>query len=115
MGVSHHVGDDGQHLLATFAQLVLKVNIARCDERVNPSPWCRSHRFRAGLDVAFRRPRQPADHWPVFSTDLLRNALDSGEIPRTCEGKTRFNHIDAQSRQLLRDRQFLLKVETGSR
>ena len=51
----------------------------------------------------------------MFTSDLLGDAVDSREITLAGEGEARFDDINTQSCQLLRDRQFFLKVETGSR
>ena len=52
MGIRHHVWNDGQHLLTAFAQFVFEVNIAGCDESMDPSSRGWSNRFRASFDVA---------------------------------------------------------------
>ena len=91
------------------------MNVTGSNKGVDAPSWGRSQSFRAGFDVASRRPGQPADHRPVFTSDLLGDAVDSREITLAGEGEARFDDINTQSCQLLRDRQFFLKVETGSR
>ena len=114
-GIGHHLRHNRQHLFACLAQLVLEVDVAGGNKRVNPSPWRWSHGVCTGFDVGTRGPGQATNNGAVFATNLLSNALHRSEITRACKGEASLDHIHAETGQLLRDRQLLLEVEAGSR
>ena len=114
-GIGHHLGGDGQHLVAAFAELVLEVDVGGGDEGVDAPVSGRGNGIGAGFDVAGGGPGQAADGGPVRGSDAGGDALHGVEIAAAGEGEAGLDDVDTQACQLLSDRELLLQVEAGTR
>ena len=95
--VGHGVPYLPQAVGAGSAQLVLEVQVARCDESVDARPRRAADRRRRSLDVLLQRPRKRADG---RGFDRIRYGLYRLEVSRRCGGETRLHHIDAKRFEL---------------
>ncbi|OPZ84158.1 MAG: hypothetical protein BWY76_01971 [bacterium ADurb.Bin429] len=100
-----------QHFLARLSQLILHVDVGGGDEGVNALALRGRHRFGHRHDVLLVRAAEPGDSRPLH---FLGNAVDRLEIALGRDGKTRFNDIYAQARELAGDFQLLLDIHAGT-
>ena len=110
--IRHHFHRPCQTLLARDFQLVLKVNIAGCDKRMNPRMFGIFKRLRRAFNIAFHRARQRTDN-RLF--DRFSHGLHRLEIAIGSNGKARFDHVHAQRFEMLRDRDFVFLVHRYAR
>mmetsp|Transcript_14932 Transcript_14932/g.56703 ORF Transcript_14932/g.56703 Transcript_14932/m.56703 type:complete len:387 (+) Transcript_14932:815-1975(+) len=115
LGVGHHLRGDVQHLAAALAQPALHVDIAGGDEGVDAGEARALDRLRAQLDVLGQRSCQAADDGRVHAgSDHLCDLLDGLEVARRRDGEAGLDHVDAQARQLLRQRELLVRVHRAA-
>ena len=106
-------GDGARNdLLLGHAQLKLAVNRARRQEDVNTRFLRFFQRFPRAIDIVIDAPRQTANNRALNDAGDFANRL---KIAFGRDGKTRFDHVDAEIDQRLRDFQFLLHVHTCAR
>ena len=110
-GVADHLGNDAQDIGSALAQFVLEMDVAGCDEGMDPAAGRRGHRISTGLDISFGGTGQTADDRALLPSDDLGDPLNGREVPWTGEGEARLDHIDTKPRQLLSNGQLLFQVE----
>jgi hypothetical protein len=113
LGVGHHLGGDGQHLLTTLAQFVLHVDVGGGDEGVDAALGSGGDRPTRRLNVLFRSSRQAADGGAVGGAHLARDLVHRLKIPRAGKGEPGFDDVHPKSSQLPRDRKLLIHVKGG--
>src|ERR671914_273760 len=87
-------------VLARRLELVLDVDVGRRDERVDPRSLGIAHRLGGALDVGGMSAREPGDHG---TADLARYRADRLEVARRRDREAGLDHVDAESRELVRD------------
>ncbi len=113
------MGNSGSHLpldvLAGSLQLALYVDVAGCQEDVNPRTLGIPDRLEGRLDVLLGGSCQPADDGVGGAQVSTCDGLNGLEVTRRCDRETRLDHIDPQPRELLGDLQLFLLVQRDAR
>ena len=101
-----------ERLLARHAQLVLQMQVARGEERVDARTHRALHRLVGRVDILLERP---AERRHDRRLHRLGNAPDALEIARRGDGEARLEHVHAQPFELLRHAHLLLDVHRVAR
>ncbi len=99
-------------VLARVLHLVLDVDVGGRDECVDTGALGVLERAPRGVDVTREGACEPRDHRPV---DLARDALDGLEVTGRGDREAGLDHVHAQTRELLRDLELLLRVQRDAR
>lgn len=90
---------------------MLQVGVGRAQDDVDPGPFRGLDGLGHGHDIRFHGPCEGRDHGAF---DLLGDVLDRGEVTGRGRGETRFDHVDAEFGQLVRDLDLLVPVQRGA-
>ena len=99
-------------VLARGLQLVLDVDVARRDERVDARPLGLAYGIRGAIDVAGMSARQAGDHRAV---DLAGDRPDGLEVTGRGGREAGLDHVDAEAGELVRDLELLAGVQRDAR
>ena len=99
-------------VLARGLQLVLDVDVARRDERVDPRPLGLAYGVGGAVDVARMSAREAGDHGAV---DLAGDRPDGLEVTGRGGREAGLDHVHAQARELVRDLELLAGVQRDAR
>ena len=100
------------HVLARRLELVLDVDVARRDERVDARALGVLDRVPGSIDVLGVRARKPTDHRPVH---VPRDGLHGLEVARRGDGEAGLDHVDPETSELMRNLELLLLVQRDPR
>ena len=106
----HRLRDHGQDLALRAAQLLFAVNGRGAEEGVDAGPLGRAHGRGARQDVLVDGAGQAANDGPL---DLLGDGLDRDEVAGRRNGKSRFDDVDLELRELARDADLLSHRQAG--
>ncbi len=97
-----------EHVVARVAHLVLDVDVARGDERVDPRPRGIGECLASAGDVGGLRAGQAADHGAL---DLTSDRLHGLEVAGARDREAGLDDVDPETGELLRDLELLAGVE----
>ncbi len=97
-----------EHILARIAHLVLDVDIARRDERVDARAGSIGKRLASARDIGGLRAREATDHGPF---DLSGNGLHGLKVAGAGDREAGLDDVDTKAGELLGDLQLLAGVQ----